>query len=73
MFARENDAAVDLTEVGVMRASRFIRPVARAPKRERDPVPGDRNPVLELGAILRVDLGAELDRTLKPLRPAPSP
>ncbi len=62
MFAGEDDAAIDLAKVVVVGGSRLIRPVARAPERERDPVPGDRNAILELGDILRMDLGAELHR-----------
>ena len=62
MFAGQNDAAVDLTEVAVVRLSCFIRPVARAAERERNPVPGDRDAVLEFLRILRVDLSAEFDR-----------
>src|SRR5277367_1003094 len=50
-----------------MRFSRFIRPIACAPKGERDAVPGDGDAVLELGQILRVDLGAELNRALHSL------
>src|SRR5258708_37175038 len=67
VLAGQNDSAVDLTEVVVMGFSRFIRPVARAAKREWDAVPGDRDAVLELFEILGVNLGAVLDRALHSL------
>src|SRR6201994_2044743 len=48
--------------------SRLIRPVARAAEREGDTMPGDRDAILELGQILRMDLSADFDRALHALR-----
>ena len=44
VLAGQNDSPIDLTEVVVMRFSRFIRPVARAAKRERDTVQATETP-----------------------------
>ena len=67
MFAGQHDTPIDLAEVTVVLAARLVRPIAAAAERERHPVPGHRDTVLEFAAILRVNGGPEFDRALDPL------
>src|SRR5581483_2541017 len=62
MFACKHDAPVDLAQIAIVLLARRFRPFAAAAQRERHAVPCDRDAVLELGLVLRMNLAAELDR-----------
>src|SRR6516164_8308571 len=67
MLARQNDPAIDLAEIVVMLGSCLFGPAAGAAQGKGYPMPGDRDAVLEFGAILRMQAGTEFDGARNPL------
>src|SRR6202790_456908 len=67
MLARQHDPAVDLAEIVVMLRPRLVAPVAGATQCKGHAMPGHRDAVLEFGAVLWMNAGADLDRAGDPL------
>src|SRR6516164_9921947 len=67
VLTRQNDPAIDLAEIVVMLGSCLFGPAACAAQGEGHPMPGDRDAVLEFGAILRMQAGTEFDGARNPL------
>src|SRR5271163_820524 len=61
MLAREDDAPVYGAQIVVVLGARFLGPHAETAEREGGAVPGDRNTVLELRGVLRMNAAAVLD------------
>src|SRR5258708_5787858 len=68
VLAGENDPAVDLAQIVVVLVPHFLGPASRTAQGEGHPMPGHSNPVFELGAVLRMNAGTELDRARHPVR-----
>src|SRR5262245_15148797 len=62
VLAREDDPSVDLAQVAIVLAARLVAPAAEAAVAPRHAMPADRDAVLELRGVLRMDLRALLDR-----------
>src|SRR5258708_4036651 len=60
VFARQHDASVERTEIVIVLLARRIAPLREATERRRLAMPADRDAVLELLFVLRVDLCAKL-------------
>src|SRR3984893_8088341 len=67
MLARQHDPAVDLAEIVVMLRPCLVAPVAGATQCKGHAMPGHRDAVLEFGAVLWMNAGADLDRAGDPL------
>src|ERR1700684_2014369 len=61
MLAREDDAPVYGAQIVVVLGASFLGPHAETAEREGGAVPGDRNTVLELSGVLRMNAAAVLD------------
>src|SRR5258708_4101635 len=68
VLAGENDPAVDLAQIVVVLVPHFIVPASGAAQGAGHPMPGHRDSVFELGAVLRMNAGAELDGARHPVR-----